>query len=146
MEDMAYVPYASVVGSLIYAMVCTWPNIAQAVGVLSRFMSNLGHEHWAAMKRVCRYLRGASKYSICYYSDVSRDPHLVDIHVYVDFDWVGDVDRRRSTSRYVFQLFGGVVSWMSKRQVVVTLPIVEVEYMAFTHACKEAIWLMSLCS
>jgi hypothetical protein len=55
-----------------------------------------------------------SEYSIFYHNDVSGDPHLVDIQGYVDSDWVGDVDRRRSTSGYVFQLFGGVVSWMRK--------------------------------
>ena len=53
---MSRVPYQSVVGSLIYAMVCTRPDIAQAVGVLSRYMSNLGRAHWDVVKRVFRYL------------------------------------------------------------------------------------------
>jgi hypothetical protein len=63
----------------------------------------------------------------------------------VDFDWVGDIDRRRSMRRYMFQLIGGEVNWMSKRQVVVSLSIVDVEYMNTTQAYKEAIWLMKLC-
>jgi hypothetical protein len=45
-EEMEKVPYASVVGSLMYAMVCTRPNIAHAVGVVSRYMENLGRDHW----------------------------------------------------------------------------------------------------
>jgi len=65
-EDMSRVPYASAVGSLMYAMVCTRPDIAHAVGVLSRFMSNPGKEHWTAVKRVFRYLRGTSDYGLCY--------------------------------------------------------------------------------
>ena len=65
-EDMFHVPYASAVSSLMYAMVYTRPNIAHAVGVLSKFMSKLGKEHWTAVKRVFRYLRGASDYGLCY--------------------------------------------------------------------------------
>ena len=65
-EDMSRVPYASAMGSLMYAMVCTRPDIAHAVGVLSRFMSNPGKEHWTAVKRVFRYLHGTSDYGLCY--------------------------------------------------------------------------------
>eukprot|EP00253_Pinus_taeda_P031942 PITA_31942 len=61
-EDMSRVPYASAVGSLMYAMVCTRPDIAHAVGVLSRFMSKPGKEDWTTVKRVFRYLRGTSDY------------------------------------------------------------------------------------
>ena len=60
-EDMSCVPYASVVGSLMYTMVCTRPDIAHAVGVLSRFMSNPRKEHWTIVKRVFRYLRGTKE-------------------------------------------------------------------------------------
>ena len=70
---------------------------------------------------------------------VTRNEHSLDIQGYVDSEWAGDVDRRRSTSAYVFTLFGGAISWMSKRQVVVALSTTEAEYMAATHACKEAI-------
>eukprot|EP01018_Ginkgo_biloba_P015565 Gb_28681 [translate_table: standard] len=146
MEDMACVPYASAVGSLMYAMVCTRPDIAQAVGVLSRFMANPGHEHWVVVKRVFRYLQGTLKYSICYHGDFLGDQHSVDIQGYVDSDWAGDANSRRSTSGYVFRLFGGAVSWMSKRQAMVALSTTEAEYMVVTHDCKEAIWLMRLCS
>jgi hypothetical protein len=59
----------------------------------------------------------------------------LDIHGFVDVDWTRDLDRRRSTSRYVFNLFGGAISWMRKRQVVVALSTTEVEYMA-SHSCK----------
>ena len=65
-EDMSRVPYASVVSSLMYAMVYTRPDIAHVVGVLSRFMSKLGKEHWTTVKRVFRYLRGTSEYGLCY--------------------------------------------------------------------------------
>eukprot|EP00253_Pinus_taeda_P014801 PITA_14801 len=61
-------------------------------------------------------------------------------------DWAGDLDERRSTSGYVFNLFGGVVSWMSKKQSIVAQSNIEAEYMAATHASKEAVWLQRLCS
>jgi hypothetical protein len=144
-EDMSHVPYASAVCSLMYAIVCTRPNIAHVVGVLSRYMSKPGKEHWTTIKRVFRYLRGTTSYGLCYQRSPRLD-RLLDIHGFVDADWVGDMDRRRSTSGYVFNLFGGAIIWMSKRQVVVALSTTEVEYMAATHASKEAEWLQRLCS
>ena len=71
---------------------------------------------------------------------------MLDIRGFVDVDWAGDLDQRRSTSGYVFSLFGGAVSWMSKRQSVVALSTTEAEYIAATHASKEAVWLQRLCS
>eukprot|EP00253_Pinus_taeda_P004933 PITA_04933 len=122
-EDMSRVPYASAVGSLMYAMVCTRRDIAHAVGVLSRFMSKPGKEHWTTVKWVFRYLRGTS-----------------------DYDWAGDLDQRRSPSGYVFNLFGSAVSWMSKKQSIVALSTTEAEYVAAAHASKEVVWLQRLCS
>ena len=72
-EDMSHVPYASAVGSLMYAMVCTRLDIAHAVGVLSRFMSNPGKEHWTAMKRVFRYFCDTSDYGLCYEGKLGLD-------------------------------------------------------------------------
>eukprot|EP00253_Pinus_taeda_P029114 PITA_29114 len=137
-EDMSRVPYARVVGSLMYAIVCTRPDIAHAVGVLSRFMSKPGKEHWTTMKWVFRYLRVTSDYGLCYQGR-SRLDRVLDICGFVDADWAGDLDQRRSTSGYVFNLFGGVVNWMSKKQSVVALSTIDAKYMAATHASKEAV-------
>ena len=141
MEDMSRVPYASVVGSLMYAMVFTRPNIAQAVGVLSRYMANPGRVDWDVVKRVFRYLRGTSEYCLCFQGNSFVSHRSICIHGYVDSDWAGDIDSRRSTSGYVFMMFGGAISWMSKRQAVAALSTMEEKYMAATHASKEAIWL-----
>eukprot|EP00253_Pinus_taeda_P018330 PITA_18330 len=144
-EDMSHVPYASAVGSLMYAMVCTRPDIAHALGVLSRSMSKPRKEHWTIVKRVFRHLRGTSDYGLCYQGRLGLD-RVLDIRGFVDVDWVGDLDQRRFTSGYVFNLFGGAVSWMSKKQSVVALSTTEVEYMATTYVSKEAVWLQRLCS
>eukprot|EP00253_Pinus_taeda_P016186 PITA_16186 len=90
-KDMSHVPYASVFGSPMYAMVYTRPNIAHAMEVLSKFMSKPGKEHWTTMKRVFRYLRGNSNYVLCYQGRPGLDRVLV-IHGFVDADWVGDLD------------------------------------------------------
>ena len=70
--DMAKVPYCSAVGSLMYAMICTRPHIAYAVGVVSRYMSNPGKKHWEAMKGIMRYLNGTQKVCICFGSKGSN--------------------------------------------------------------------------
>ena len=84
-DDMSRVPYASAFSSLMYAMVCTRPDIAHVVGVLSKFMSKPGKEHWTAVKRVFRYLRGTSDYGLCYQGRPGLD-RVLDIHGFVDVD------------------------------------------------------------
>jgi hypothetical protein len=84
-EDMSRVPYASAFSSLMYAMVCARLGIAHAVGVLSRYMSKLGKEHWTTIKRVFRYLRGTASYGLCYQGRPVLD-RVLDIHGFVDVD------------------------------------------------------------
>eukprot|EP01018_Ginkgo_biloba_P015114 Gb_29057 [translate_table: standard] len=108
-EDISNVPYESIVGSMMYAMVYTRPDIAHAVGVMSRYMSNLGKEHWTFVKRIFRNLRGTSNFRICYQGRPSQNITIY-VQGFVDVDWVGDLDCQRSTSGYVFSLFGGLVS------------------------------------
>jgi hypothetical protein len=72
--------------------------------------------------------------------DDSRDS----VFAYVDSDFASELDKRRFTSGYVFTVVGGPVSWISKIKNVVALSTTEAEYMVFSHACKEAIWLKGL--
>ena len=92
---MALVPYASAVDSLMYVMVCTRPDIAHAVGVVSRYMANPGKEHWEAVKWLLRYLRGTSSTSLCFCKG------KVTLQGFVDADLGGDVDSSKSTSGYI---------------------------------------------
>jgi hypothetical protein len=108
-------------------------------------MSKPGKDHWTSVKRVFRYLCGTASYGLCYQGRPGLD-RVLDIYGFVDADWAGDLDCRRSTSGYVFNLFGGEISWMRKRQVVVALSTIEVEYMAAYHESKEEIWFQRLCS
>ena len=134
-EDMRRVPYASAVGSLMYAMVCTRPDIAYAVGVVSRFLSNPGRQHWEAVKWIMRYLRGTSKLKFTF---GSGKPVLIG---YTDSDMAGDVDNRKSTSSYLMTFSGGAVSWQSRLQKCVALSTTEAEYIAAAEACKELLWM-----
>ena len=135
---MKGVPYASACGSLMYAMVATRPDIAYAVGVVARYMSNPGKPHWEAVKCILRYLKGTQ--TLC----ISYGVGTLDLRGYCDADMAGDMDSRKSTSGYVFTLAGGAVSWCSRLQKLVALSTTEAEYISATEAAKEAIWLSRL--
>ncbi|KAH9726184.1 hypothetical protein KPL70_008163 [Citrus sinensis] len=101
-DYMARVPYASVVGSLMYAMVCTRPDISQAVSMVSRYMHNPGKNQWLAVKWILRYLYGTIDVGLLFKKDCGQQ-----CVGYCDSDFAGDLDKRRSTTGYVFTLGGG---------------------------------------
>ena len=96
--------YALVVGSLMYATICTRPDIAQAVRTVSRFIADPDREHWNTVKRILRYIKGTSGATLCF-----GGSEFV-VRGYVDLDFVGDIDKRKSTTGYVFTLTGRAVS------------------------------------
>ena len=124
MDHMSKVPYASAIGSLMYAMVCTRPEIAHAVGVVSKFMSRPGKQHWEAVKWILRYLKGSSNTCLCFTSAS---------------DFASDIDSRKSTTGFVFTLGDTAISWASNLQKIITLSTTEVEYVATTEAGNEMI-------
>ncbi|CAM8949434.1 unnamed protein product [Rhodiola kirilowii] len=134
-DKMSAIPYSSAVGSLMYAMVCTRPDIAHSVGAVSRYLSNPSREHWEAVKWILRYLRGTSKLCLSF----SGSEHVLE--GFTDADLAGDLDHRKSISGYVFTFAGGDVSWQSKLQKCVALSTTESEYIAANEAGKEMIWL-----
>jgi hypothetical protein len=127
---MSSIPYSSVVGNLMYAMVCTRLDIAHAVGVVSRYMNNPGKEHWEAEKWILRYLRGIATHSLCFEGSDTI------LQGYVDLYMEGDKDRWKSTIGYVFIVGGTTVSWISKLQKVVALSTTYAEYVSATDASK----------
>ena len=136
--EMVKIPYASACGGLMYAMVATRPDIAFAVGVISRYMANPGKQHWEAVKGVMRYLKGTQDLCICFGRQDAK------VHGYVDSDYAGHPDNRKSTTGYVFTFMGGAVSWISRMQRCTALSTTEAEYVAASEACKEALWLSRL--
>jgi hypothetical protein len=111
---MSHVPYASEISSLMYAMICTRPDIVHAMGVFSRYMLKPGKDHWTTVKSVFRYFCGTTSYGLGY-QGIPRLEKVLDIHGFVDADWDGYLDRKISTSGYVFNPFGGEISWMRKK-------------------------------
>ena len=107
-------------------------------------MSKPRKEHWTTVKRVFKDLRRTIDHAIYYQGSVGPDK-VLDLHGFIDVDWAGDLDHRRSTSGYVFNLSGGVIDWMSKKQAIVALSTTKDEGMAATHASKEVVWLQRLC-
>eukprot|EP00873_Tetraselmis_striata_P039364 jgi/Tetstr1/459628/TSEL_004984.t1 len=133
-------PYQALVGSLLYAMVATRPDIAEAVSKLCRVMAKPEERHWQAAKRVLRYLKGTKTLGLTF-SGGKADGLL---HGYCDADWAGDVVSRRSTTGFVFMLCGAAVSWKSQLQATVALSTAEAEYMALCAAVCEALFLREL--
>ena len=142
--EMKGVPYRQLVGALLYLATCTRPDLSYAIGACARYGSNLGKIHWSALKHILKYLAGTRDLGLVYGKQFAEDiPHNV-VHGYVDGDWGGDVDTRRSTSGYIYMSYGGPISWRSKRQASTALSSCEAEYMSASFAAKEAIWLKRL--
>ena len=134
-ERMAKIPYASAIGSLMYAMLCTRPDIAYAVSVTSRFQSNPGLEHWGAVKAIFKYLRRTKDMILTYGGGDLR------LDGFTDSDFQSDVDDRKSISGFIFLCNGGAVSWKSSKQDTTADSSTEAEYIAASNAAKEAVWM-----
>ena len=107
-KEMSKVPYANTVGCMVYAMVLTRPDISHALSLISRYMASPGKEHWKAAKWVMGYLNGTLEYGLLY--GKNRETNEAGLWGYVDFDYAGDLDRRRSQTGYMFMLNGCLIS------------------------------------
>ena len=134
---MRKIPYHKAIGSLMYAAVTTCPDISFAVSMLSRFLENPGEAHWQAVKRVFRYLAGTCNHVLTYGAE------QCDLTRYTDADGALQ-EHCCAILGYAFLIDGGAVSWMSRKQELVTLSTAEAEYVAAMHAAKECIWLRRL--
>ncbi|XP_042005745.1 secreted RxLR effector protein 161-like [Salvia splendens] len=132
---MKKVSYANAIFSVMYLMVSTRPDIAYFVSCLSRYMSNLGHVHWEALRWLLRYLKHTSKYGMCF----SKCDDGVNLCGFVDSNYANDRDKRKSTTSYVFTVCRSCISWKSQLQHIVALFTTESEYIAITEAMKETI-------
>jgi hypothetical protein len=114
-EHFHFLSFLSPIRLWIRFWISTRPDIAHAVGVVSRYMNNLGKEHWEIVKWILRYLRGTANHALCFGGLETV------LQGYVDSDMTDDKDIRRSTTGYVFTIGGTIVSWISKLQKVVSL-------------------------
>nr|GEU62943.1 retrovirus-related Pol polyprotein from transposon TNT 1-94 [Tanacetum cinerariifolium] len=121
-EDMSRVPYLSAVGSLMYVMVCTRTNLAHAVSVVSRYMHNPSKMHWEAVKCILRYLKGTSNIGLSFEKGRASPNGVVG---YVDSDYVGDTDARKSLSSYIYSHCSSAISWYSSLQAITAVSTIE---------------------
>ncbi|CAM8965807.1 unnamed protein product [Rhodiola kirilowii] len=134
-ESISQVEYSKVIGSLMYLMNCTRPDIAYCVSRLARYTSNPGYEHWKAIVRVLKYLRFTRDYGLHY----TRYPEVIE--GYTDASWISDIQDSKATSGYVFTLGGAAVSWKSSKQTLITRSTMEAEFVALDKCGEEAEWL-----
>lgn len=135
-QEMANIPYQEAIGCIMYAAQFSRPDICFAVSALSRYNVNYGRAHWLAVKRVLRYLKGTIDMKLTYRPDGNEE-----MIGFCDADWAGDLDKRRSTTGYVFQSQGGAISWATRRQPTIALSSTEAEFMSMVAAIQEALWL-----
>nr|GEW91039.1 hypothetical protein [Tanacetum cinerariifolium] len=140
-EDMSRVLYSSAVGNLMYAMVCTRLDLAYAVSVVSRYMHNPSEMHWEAVKCILRYLKGTNNIGLSFEKGRASPNGVVG---YVDSDYAGDLDARKSLSSYIFSHCSFAISWYSSLQAITALSTTEAEYISSAKGVKEAIWLRGM--
>ncbi|KAJ9557320.1 hypothetical protein OSB04_011934 [Centaurea solstitialis] len=141
-DKIKSVPYASAIGSIMYAMLCTRPDVAYSVSVTSRYQHNPGEPHWVAVKNILKYLRRTKDMFLVFGG--SEDE--ISVSGYSDASFQTDRDDFISQSGYVFTLKGGAISWKSSKQDTIADSTTEAEYIAASDAAKEAVWLRNFLS
>ncbi|GKD42512.1 hypothetical protein Tco_1267157 [Tanacetum coccineum] len=117
MRRMSNVPYASAVGSIMYAVRCTRPDVAFAQNITSQFRQDPGELHWTTIKNILK------------------------VSCYTDVGYLTDADDLKSQTEYVFILNGGVVDWKSTKQSIFTTSSIDAEYIATFDTSKEVVWI-----
>lgn len=134
--------YRAIVGSLIYIITCTRPDLSWVVSKLSQHLAEPKQQHWVAAKHLLRYLRGTIDQELHYRKCVES----LQLEEYSDADWAADKNDRRSTTGYCFSLTerGPVISWKSRNQPTVAQPTCKAEYMALAATTQESMYLVQL--
>ena len=133
---MTSVPFASAIGSIMYAMICTSPDVPFMLSISSRYQSDPGMGHWTAVKNILNYLNRTKEMFLVF----GGDEELI-VKGYTDASFMTDPDDFKSQSGYVFRLNGGAVSWKSSKQSTVADSTTEAEYIAASEASKEGYWI-----
>lgn len=134
-------PCKNVIGCLMYAMLCTRPDLCAPISILSRYQSKNNEELWKCLKHLLRYVKGTIHLKLTFHK---CDYHRL-ITGFADSDWGGDELDRKSTTGYLFQIFNNcTISWSTRKQSTVAVSSTEAEYMALFEAVREAIWIKSV--
>lgn len=142
-ENKTAEPYREMIGSLMYLVMGTRPDLTFTVTYLSRFQEAPTDEHWSALKRVLRYLQGSKDLNLVY----QRNPKASILDGYADSDYASDPDpkiQRKSTSGFITRVYSNTVQWCSRKQPVTALSTCEAEYMAACIATQELNWMIKI--
>nr|GEZ97850.1 retrotransposon protein, putative, Ty1-copia subclass [Tanacetum cinerariifolium] len=142
-QRMQNIPYASAVGSIMYAVRCTRPDVAFAQNMISRFQQNPSEEHWTAIKNILKYLRNTKDMFMVYGGNMERE---LRVSCYTDVGYLTDVDNLKSQTGYVFILNGGDVDWKSTKQSIFATSSTDAKYIDAFDASKEAVWIRKFIS
>ncbi|GJR62913.1 putative RNA-directed DNA polymerase [Tanacetum coccineum] len=142
-KRMQNVPYASAVGSIMYVVRCTRPDVAFAQNITSRFQQNPGECHWTAVKNILKYLRNTKDMFLVYGGNPEAE---LRVDCYCDAGFETDRDDTKSQTGYVFILNGGAVDWKSSKQSTTAMSATEAEYIAASEAAMEAVWIRKFIS
>lgn len=132
--------YRARVGSVLYPSTITRPDIAYSASLLARYSSKWGPTHVEAVTHLIRYMLATKDWALVFDATASERTLLG----YVDANWGGCLDTRRSTTGYVFKALGGAIAWKSRRQSTTALSTAEAEYMGLSDAARQTVWLRSL--
>ncbi|GJV77759.1 retrotransposon protein, putative, ty1-copia subclass [Tanacetum coccineum] len=143
LKRMQNIPYASAVGSIMYVVRCTRPDVTFAQNITSRFQQNPGDLHWTTVKNILKYLRNTKDMFLVYGGDIKRE---LRVSCYTDAGYLTDADDLKSQTGYVFILNGGDVDWKSAKQSIFATSSAEAEYIAAFDASKEAVWVRKFIS
>jgi Reverse transcriptase (RNA-dependent DNA polymerase) len=124
-SKMHQILYASLIGSLMYAQVCTCPDITYITEMLGRYLSNPGMNHWKAAKMVLRYLQRMKNHMLTY-----RRSDRLEVIGYTNSNFAGCVDSLKSTSDYIFMLAERAISWRSAKQSMIASSTMAAEFIA----------------
>lgn len=127
--------FKQIIGSLMY-LTATRPDLMYSISLISRYMEHPTEQHLLAAKRILRYLKGTIDFGVFYKKGEGSE-----LMGFTDSDCAGDVDDRRSTYGHVFMLSSGDVTWLSKKQQIVTLSTTEAEFIAAASCACQAVWL-----
>jgi hypothetical protein len=128
--------YQHALGSLMYPMLGTQPDLGYMIAALSHHTTNPGPNHQRALKHVLQYLQATVDHQLILSHSAFSSPTLLG---YANADWASNVNNCKSTSGYIFTLEGSAISWSSKKQTTVTLSSTEAKYITGAHAAKEAV-------
>ncbi|CAN6580790.1 unnamed protein product [Malus baccata var. baccata] len=129
--------YRSLVGALQY-LTFTRPDIAFSVNQVCQFMHQPLESHFTAVKCILRYLKGSMDLGLCF------TPGSLHLQAYIDADWAGDPNDRRSTTGFVVFIGSNPISWSSKKQHIVSRSSTEAEYRAMATTTAEVVWIQQL--